>query len=204
MAVYQMPFVGKGKHFLVATTVAVGGNVVTASVEGECLADTSYFLCAITVGCAEAPGQTAVFLFYFCSQHLDFPNALCGEEGANPVVDAGTHYEDFLFVLDGPADKGNHIRTKKVAAFFGEVLAQQIEGACAHAAEEMGEDELLRFPVGIEVKFHQHQDGAVEQKAPQQAPCASFVTDNLQERVLGGECSVEVETIYSFFFLHII
>lgn len=199
-----MPFVGKGKHFLVATTVAVGGNVVTASVEGESLADSSYFLSAITVGCAEVSGQTAVLLFYFCSQYLDFFNALCGEEGANPVVDAGTHYEDFLSVLNGSADKVNHLGTKKAAAFFGEVLAQQIEGTCAHAAEEMGEDELFCLPVGIEVQFHQHQDGAVEQKAPQQAPCASFVTDNLQERVLGGECSVEVETIYSFFFLHII
>ena len=96
--------------------------------------------------------------------------------------------------------QGDALRTEQMLVFFCKPMAECIKFFDAHAGKEVGEDLLLRLPVGIQVQFHQYQQWAVHQENHQKAASAFGILDEFEQGITRCQCSVEIETVY--FLLH--
>ena len=90
-----MGFVGEGEKFAIASTVAVGGETVgrTVGMEGE---DATDFFLTVAVGGEETASEATVDDFYPSAK-----DGNGGEEGLNPIVDAGADNEHFGAFCEG-------------------------------------------------------------------------------------------------------
>jgi hypothetical protein len=73
-----------------------------------------------------------------------------------------------------------------------------IERFNRHAFEEIAEEPFLRTMMGIEPQQHQDDEWREEQKAPPAFRIAKHKTDESQQTVLAGQCSVEIKGYYLF------
>ena len=184
-----MGFGGDGQQFAVALAVAVGNDMPAGQV-GKDLAQAFHLLDAIAVGREKLSRHHALLDFY-----LGADDAGVGEERLYPSVDAGTDDGNVAALLDGGLYLMHPLVAQQMAVGEGKLLAVGVKFLFAHALEEIGKDALLGLPVGIEVEFHQHQQGGMEQKAPQQASGAVYMADESQKGIGSGQCTVEIECV---------
>ena len=184
-----MGLVGEGEEFLVAATVAVGGEVVGAAIgiEGE---DAVHLLLTIAVFREEAAREAAVEDFYLRAKDGDL-----GEEGLHPVVDRSADDQHVGSLGLGLLEGAEALGAQQLAVVGGKLAAEGVEGLQIDVLEEIGEDMLLRLPIRIEPQLHQHQLVGVAQEAQQEGPRATGIADKDEKGIAGGERTVEIEGV---------
>ena len=188
-----MPFIGKGEHLSVATTVAVSGDMPGGSMEVpiglcQCLLHPLHLFGPIAVGSGKAPGEPAIGHFNLRAHHMH-PLA---KERAHPVADAGTHHQHAVAAQEGFVEFLHHGGAQQPLVGLCKRRAKAVELLQFHASKEMGKHPLLGFPVGIEPQLHQHQQGSIATESPQKAPPPAGKADEVEQGVAGGERSVEI------------
>lgn len=131
-----MGFISKGQQFLVAPTVAIGGEMILAAIriEGE---DTVYLFLTIAVLRQETARQKSVLYFdlgahntegntegrFFCDiADITKEPSLCVEEGIYPVVDGGTDNKHFRSLVQSLLNGFYSFGTKQMLVVFRKVL----------------------------------------------------------------------------------
>ena len=80
--------------------------------------------------------------------------------------------------------------------FAAKCLALRVEAFDRHSLEEMGEDPLLGFPVGVEPDFHRHKNRREKCESRNEAANAAAETDKCRKCVSHRQGTVEVERRY--------
>ena len=196
-----MALVGKGKHLLVTPAITEGFNGVGLAVVGENIGDAVHFFLAIAVVSLETASEPAVHHLYLCAQYLDAFQPSDKKERTHPVVDAGAHDEHLVACFQCLVYTLDALWAQQVLVLLGKGMTKFVEFLDAHTLKEMGEDMLLRLPVGIEVELHQHQQGTVHEEHHEESALAFGKLDEFQQGIGSSKRSVEIEAIY--FFLHL-
>ena len=187
-----MGLVGEGEEFLVAATVAVGGEVVGAAIgiEGQ---DAVYLFLTIAVVGEETACKAAVDNLY-----LGAEDGNLRAERLHPVVDAGADDDDIGTLCLSIGNGLKPLGPQQLAIVSGKTLTKGIEVSETHVAEEIGKDLLLGLPIRIEPQLHQHQQGQIAQETNCKGTGATSIADEHQQGVTRSQRSIEIEGIELF------
>ena len=139
-----MGFISKGQQFLVAPTVAIGGEMILAAIriEGE---DTVYLFLTIAVLRQETTRQKSVLHFNLGANNTKEPS-LCVEKGLYPVVDGGTDDKHFRSLVQSLLNSLYPFGTKQMLIVFGKSLCYFMISALMGAWLVVVVPRMFHFP----------------------------------------------------------
>ena len=136
------------KHFLIAPTVAVGGDMTFVSRGQEGL-DATHFLGTVAVGRGKSTRESAVAHLYLRSH--DMPLGQLRKEWPHPGFNTGTDDEHHLPLTLCSFERLKALRPQQMTMLTGKCDTELAELRDGRPCEEEAEEPLLGSAIGIEV-----------------------------------------------------